>query len=395
MSERLDPRIRSNWEKIDKLLPIVKKKYDEQIFRKLIGLYEDIGLHTTRTWERENVEEQIRWLQQLRKNEKSRAKENNYGELERRETSPNESMSIGAHKSDLNIPEVTYDDIGGLKNEINEIREVIELPLRYPEIFKRLGIDPPRGVLLHGPSGCGKTLLARAVANESEASFFVINGPEVMSKYYGESEKILREVFQEAEKKAPSIIFIDEIDAIAPKRVQVNGEVEKRLVAQLLVLMDGMQKRGQIIIIGATNIPDALDPALRRPGRFDRETEIRLPDYEGRVEILRVYTTRMPLTKDADLQAIAEETDGFSGAQLEAVCREAAYNTIRRHKPILINSDGEISVEALKNLVVTMEDFLMAVDKVSRGALTAQNNGMRVSWDEFVKEARRQQKERN
>ncbi|RLI23266.1 AAA family ATPase, partial [Candidatus Bathyarchaeota archaeon] len=208
------------------------------------------------------------------------------------------------------VPRTTYEDIGGLHEEIQRIREMVELPLRHPEIFQRLGIDPPKGVLLHGPPGCGKTLLARAVANESEANFYSINGPEIMSKFYGESEARLREIFQQAEKNAPSIIFIDELDAIAPKREEVTGEVERRVVAQLLALMDGLSGRGNLIVIGATNRPDALDPALRRPGRFDREIEIGVPDKKGRLEILQIHTRGMPLAKDVDLKRLAEMTHG-------------------------------------------------------------------------------------
>ena len=289
----------------------------------------------------------------------------------------------------LDTPKITYNDIGGLKNEINELREVVELPLRHPELFQCLGIDPPKGVLLQGPSGCGKTLLARAVANESQARFFLINGPEVMSKFYGESEKMLREIFDDAEKKSPSIIFIDELDAIAPKRDKVNGEVEKRVVAQLLVLMDGLKKRGNVIVIGATNIVDALDPSLRRPGRFDREIKIGLPDCQGRLEILKAHTVRMPLGENVDLQEIATETNNFSGAQLEAVCRESAYNTLRRHK-LHLNIGGEkISKEILNQIKVTKEDFKTAIEKVSLGVLTSPNNGVRVSWDEFLRKQQR------
>lgn len=392
MNERLDPKIRSNWEKIDKLLPILQKKYDEEVFGKLISLYEDIGSRTLSIWERERIEEQIKWLQQLKKKAENHPEEHNRSSLNQ-EILQNQKQSIGneTNKPDSIAPNLTYDDIGGLKNEINAIREVVELPLRHPEIFKRLGISPPKGVLLKGPSGCGKTILAQAVANESKAHFFLVNGPEVMSKFYGESERSLRDKFCEAEKNSPSIIFIDEIDAIAPKRAQVDGEVEKRLVAQLLVLMDGLKKRGQVIVIAATNIPDALDPALRRPGRFDREIEIGLPDYEGRLEILHIHAARMPLSRDVDLKTIATKTDGFSGAQLEAICREAAYTTIRRHEPDLSNGYGVISSEKLNNLEVSMEDFMIAIDKVSEGEMTAPNNGLRVSWDEFLERQKKEQ----
>ncbi|HDJ04821.1 MAG TPA: AAA family ATPase, partial [Candidatus Bathyarchaeota archaeon] len=229
------------------------------------------------------------------------------------------------------VPRTTYEDIGGLREEIQRIREMVELPMRHPEIFQRLGIDPPKGVLLYGPPGCGKTLLARAVANESEANFFSINGPEIMSKFYGESEARLREIFQQAEKNAPSIIFIDELDAIAPKREEVTGEVERRVVAQLLALMDGLSGRGNVIVIGATNRVNALDPALRRPGRFDREIEIGIPDKDGRYEILQIHTRGMPLAEDVDLKKLAEMTHGYTGADLAALCRETAMKALRRY----------------------------------------------------------------
>ncbi|MEM3866705.1 MAG: AAA family ATPase, partial [Candidatus Bathyarchaeia archaeon] len=212
------------------------------------------------------------------------------------------------------IPKVTYEDIGGLGEQIQRIREMVELPLRYPELFEKLGIEPPKGVLLYGPPGTGKTLIAKAVANETDAHFIDISGPEIMSKFYGESEARLREIFQEAEQKAPSIIFIDELDAIAPKREEVTGEVERRVVAQLLALMDGLKSRGQVVVIGATNRPNAIDPALRRPGRFDREIEIGVPDSKGRLEILQIHTRGMPLAKDVDLKKLAEVTHGFVGA---------------------------------------------------------------------------------
>ena len=229
------------------------------------------------------------------------------------------------------IPEVTYEDVGGLKEEIQKIREMVELPLKHPEIFARLGIEPPKGVLLYGPPGCGKTLLARAVANESDAYFISISGPEVVSKWVGEAEKRIREIFEEAEKNAPAIIFIDELDAIAPKREEATGEVERRMVSQLLTCMDGLKKRGRVIVIGATNRPNALDPALRRPGRFDREIEIGVPDRDGRLEILKIHTRNMPLAKDVDLKKIAQLTENFSGADLEAVCREAAMLALREN----------------------------------------------------------------
>ncbi|MEM0291329.1 MAG: AAA family ATPase, partial [Thermoplasmata archaeon] len=233
---------------------------------------------------------------------------------------------------------VTYEDIGGLKEELQKVREMIELPLKHPELFERLGIKPPKGVLLYGPPGTGKTLIAKAVANESGANFYLINGPEIMSKYYGESEKFLRDKFDEAEKNAPSIIFIDELDSIAPKRAEVQGEVERRVVAQLLTLMDGLKERGQVIVIGATNMVDSIDPALRRPGRFDREIEIGIPDKQGRLEILQIHTRLMPLEMSDDekykfLDELASMTHGFVGADLAALAREAAMHALRRYLP--------------------------------------------------------------
>ena len=217
------------------------------------------------------------------------------------------------------LPRTNYEDIGGLQEEMQRVREMVELPLRHPELFQRLGIEPPKGVLLHGPPGCGKTLLARAVANESEANFYSINGPEIMSKFYGESEARLREIFQQAQQNAPSIIFVDELDAIAPKREEVTGEVERRVVAQLLALMDGLSGRGNVIVIGATNRPGALDPALRRPGRFDREIEIGVPDKKGRYEVLQIHTRGMPLAEDVDLPKLSAMTHGYTGADLSAL----------------------------------------------------------------------------
>jgi len=267
------------------------------------------------------------------------------------------------------IPAITYEDIGGLHDAIQRIREMVELPLKHPELFKRLGISPPKGVLLHGPPGCGKTLLARAVANESDAHFIAINGPEIMSKFYGESEKRLRQVFEEAEKNAPSIIFIDEIDAIAPKRGEVTGEVERRVVAQLLALMDGLHGRGQVIVIGATNRINALDPALRRPGRFDREIEIGVPDKKGRLEILLVHTRGMPLDETVDIQKLAEITHGFVGADLAALCREAAMKTLRRYLPNLNIEEETIPSEVLEEMKVSMNDFLAALKEVTPSAV--------------------------
>lgn len=264
---------------------------------------------------------------------------------------------------------VTYEDIGGLDEEIQRIREMIELPLRFPELFQRLGIEPPKGVLLYGPPGCGKTLLAKAVATEAEANFILINGPEIMNKYYGETEAKLREIFRRAEEEAPSIIFIDEIDAIAPKRSEVTGEVEKRVVAQLLALMDGLESRGQVIVIGATNRPNALDPALRRPGRFDREIEIGIPDKRGRREILQIHTRGMPLASDVDLDKLAELTKGYTGADIAALCREAAMKCIRRILPSIDFNEERISPEILNSLEVTMKDFLEAYREITPTAL--------------------------
>ncbi|MEM4907117.1 MAG: CDC48 family AAA ATPase, partial [Sulfolobales archaeon] len=262
------------------------------------------------------------------------------------------------------VPRVTYEDIGGMKHVIERIRELVELPLKYPELFKRLGIEPPKGVLLYGPPGCGKTLLAKAVANEIDAYFIAINGPEIMSKFYGESEARLREIFEDAKKHSPSVIFIDEIDAIAPKRDEVVGEVERRVVAQLLALMDGLESRGDVIVIGATNRPHALDPALRRPGRFDREIEIPLPDRQGRLEILQIHTRSMPLSKDVDLAKIAEITHGYTGADLASLAKEAALNALRRYLPKIDLTRNEIPSELLESIEVTMDDFIHALNEV-------------------------------
>jgi len=267
------------------------------------------------------------------------------------------------------VPRTTYEDIGGLKEEIQRLREMVELPMRHPEIFQRLGIDPPKGVLLHGPPGCGKTLLARAVANESDANFFSINGPEIMSKFYGESEARLREIFQQAEKNAPAIIFIDELDAIAPKREEVTGEVERRVVAQLLALLDGLTGRGNVIVIGATNRPNALDPALRRPGRFDREIEIGIPDKQGRYEILQIHTRGMPLAKDVDLKKLADMTHGYTGADLAALCRETAMKALRRYLPEIDLEQERIPPNVLEKMEVKMEDFINAYREITPTAM--------------------------
>ena len=267
------------------------------------------------------------------------------------------------------LPRTTYEDVGGLHEEIQRVREMVELPLRHPELFQRLGIEPPKGVLLHGPPGCGKTLLARAVANESEANFFSINGPEIMSKFYGESEARLREIFQQAQQNAPSIIFIDELDAIAPKREEVTGEVERRVVAQLLALMDGLSGRGNVIVIGATNRPSALDPALRRPGRFDREIEIGVPDKQGRYEIIQIHTRGMPLAEDVDLKKLSEITHGYTGADLSALGRETAMKSLRRYLPQINLEEERIPPSVLEKMEVTMEDFVNAYKEITPTAM--------------------------
>jgi transitional endoplasmic reticulum ATPase len=278
------------------------------------------------------------------------------------------------------LPRTTYEDIGGLHEEIQRVREMVELPLRHPELFQRLGIDPPKGVLLHGPPGCGKTLLARAVANESEANFYSINGPEIMSKFYGESEARLREIFQQAQQNSPSIIFIDELDAIAPKREEVTGEVERRVVAQLLALMDGLSGRGNVIVIGATNRPSALDPALRRPGRFDREIEIGVPDKQGRHEVLQIHTRGMPLHgiekpegeksgEDVDLKKLADMTHGYTGADLSALGRETAMKALRRYLPQINLEEERIPPEVLEKMEVKMDDFINAYKEVTPTAM--------------------------
>ena len=266
------------------------------------------------------------------------------------------------------VPRLTYEDIGGLRREIGLVREMIELPLRHPELFQKLGIDPPKGVLLHGPPGTGKTMIAKAVASETDANFISISGPEIMSKYYGESEKQLRDIFKEAEDNAPSIIFIDEIDSIAPKREEVTGEVERRVVAQLLALMDGLQSRGQVVVVAATNRPNAIDPALRRGGRFDREIEIGVPDKIGRLEILHVHTRGMPLDDNVNLEKIAEVTHGFVGADMASLCKEAAMHALRTILPD-IDMDKEIPQDVLDKLKVRAEDFADAMKNIEPSAM--------------------------
>jgi transitional endoplasmic reticulum ATPase len=267
------------------------------------------------------------------------------------------------------VPSITYEDIGGIRNEIARVREMIELPLRHPELFKRLGVEAPKGVLLHGPPGTGKTLLAKAVANETNANFYSIGGPEIMSKYYGESEEKLRNVFEQAEKNAPSIIFIDEIDSIAPKREEVSGEVERRIVAQLLSLMDGLKSRGKVVVIGATNRVNAIDPALRRPGRFDRELEIGVPDREGRLEILQIHTRGMPLSEDVNLEKLADISHGFVGADLQSLSKEAGMRSLRRILPNIDLSSESIPSDTLRKIIVTMNDFMDVIKEMEPSAM--------------------------
>ncbi len=270
---------------------------------------------------------------------------------------------------DNSVPRTTYDDLGGLKKEVQKIREMVELPMRHPELFKKLGIEAPKGVLLYGPPGTGKTLLAKAVAGETNSHFTSISGPEIMGKYYGESEERLREIFKQAEENTPSIIFIDEIDSIAPKRDEVTGEVEKRIVSQLLTLMDGMKARGKVIVIAATNRPDSIDPALRRPGRFDREIEIGIPDEDGRLEVLQIHTRGMPVEEKVNLKQIAKVTHGFVGADLESLAKEAAMRSLRRILPDIDLAQEKISAEILQKIKITDEDFREALKDVRPSAL--------------------------
>lgn len=267
------------------------------------------------------------------------------------------------------MPRITYEDIGGLKNEVQKVREMIELPLRHPEIFERIGIEAPKGILLYGPPGTGKTLLAKAVANETNANFYSIGGPEIMSKFYGESEERLRDTFKQAEENAPSIIFIDEIDSIAPKREEVSGDVEKRIVSQLLTLMDGLVARGKVVVIGATNRPNAIDPALRRPGRFDREIEIGIPDRDGRYDILQIHTRGMPLVDDINLEQFAKITHGFVGADLESLSKEAAMRALRRELPNINMEQSKIPIEVLNRIKITDDDFENALKDIQPSAM--------------------------
>ena len=286
---------------------------------------------------------------------------------------------------DASVPRITYDELGGLKNEVKKIREMVELPMRHPELFDKIGVEAPKGVLLYGPPGTGKTLLAKAVAGETNAHFVYLSGPEIMGKHYGESEERIREIFTQAEENAPSIIFIDEIDSIAPKRDEVSGELEKRIVSQLLTLMDGMKSRGKVVVIAATNRPDSIDPALRRPGRFDREIEIGIPDDEGRSDILSIHTRGMPIDEKVDLKQISKITHGFVGADLEVLAKEAAMRSLRRiidDEKIDLGED-KISSEILQKIEITSEDFRDALKEVRPSALReVQVQIPNVSWDD-------------
>jgi len=284
---------------------------------------------------------------------------------------------------DSTIPRITYDELGGLKTEVQKIREMVELPMRHPELFEKIGVEAPKGVLLYGPPGTGKTLLAKAVAGETNAHFISLSGPEIMGKYYGESEERIREIFKQAEENSPSIIFIDEIDSIAPKRDEVSGELEKRIVSQLLTLMDGMKSRGKVVVIAATNRPDSIDPALRRPGRLDREIEIGIPDEEGRYDILSIHTRGMPLDEKVDLKQISKTTHGFVGADLEVLSKEAAMRSLRRILPEIDLDEEKISTEILQKIKITSDDFRDALKEVRPSALReVQVQIPNVSWDE-------------
>ena len=284
---------------------------------------------------------------------------------------------------DSSVPRITYDELGGLKNEVQKIREMVELPMRHPELFEKIGVEAPKGVLLYGPPGTGKTLLAKAVAGETNAHFISISGPEIMGKHYGESEERIREIFTQAEENAPSIIFIDEIDSIAPKRDEVSGELEKRIVSQLLTLMDGMKSRGKVVVIAATNRPDSIDSALRRPGRFDREIEIGIPDDEGRFDILSIHTRGMPIDEKVDLKQIAKTTHGFVGADLEVLSKEAAMRSLRRILPEIDLDEEKISSEFLQKIQITSDDFREALKEVKPSALReVQVQIPDVSWND-------------
>ena len=284
---------------------------------------------------------------------------------------------------DVSVPRITYDELGGLKSEVQKIREMVELPMRHPELFEKIGVEAPKGVLLYGPPGTGKTLLAKAVAGETNAHFISISGPEIMGKHYGESEERIREIFTQAEENAPSIVFIDEIDSIAPKRDEVSGELEKRIVSQLLTLMDGMKSRGNVVVIAATNRPDSIDPALRRPGRFDREIEIGIPDDEGRFDILSIHTRGMPIDEKVDLKQISKTTHGFVGADLEILSKEAAMKSLRRILPEIDYDEEKISSEILEKIQITSDDFRDALKEVSPSALReVQVQIPNVSWDD-------------
>ena len=284
---------------------------------------------------------------------------------------------------DASVPRITYDELGGIKNEVQKIREMVELPMRHPELFDKIGVEAPKGVLLYGPPGTGKTLLAKAVAGETNAHFISLSGPEIMGKHYGESEERIREIFTQAEENSPSIIFIDEIDSIAPKRDEVSGELEKRIVSQLLTLMDGMKSRGKVVVIAATNRPDSIDPALRRPGRFDREIEIGIPDDEGRFEILSIHTRGMPIDEKVDLKQISKITHGFVGADLEVLSKEAAMRSLRRILPEIDLDEEKISSEILQKIQITSEDFSDALKEVRPSALReVQIQIPNISWDD-------------
>lgn len=375
-----DDMIRYNWARIEELLSNID---DEKTFRKIVFLYKDIVSRTPHEWEKKQAEQSLEWILQQRPHSRVKiersAKAEKITHSNARETTTNYVVSKG------DLKDVRYTDIGGLDNVISQLREIVELPFRHPELFERLGIEPAKGVLLHGPPGCGKTLLAKAVANESEASFFSINGPEIMSKYYGVAQERLREVFRQAQENSPAIIFFDELDAIAPKRESTDGEEERRIVAQLLALMDGFKERGQVVVIGATNAIDLMDPALRRPGRFDREIEVDPPDLDGCIQILEIHSKRMPLADDVILNSIAYNTVGYSGAELAAVCREAGHQCLRRHKKHVNNNGERIPNEVLNQMEVSMEDFETAIREVRHNDANNIGSELKTSWDSLLK----------